>query len=82
MAEVLLLADLNGLPLTCRSAEAVELYNEVLVLYSSLEKPFMDQLKKALELDPEFVLARCMMASFLSSTHCVCLFVIIIIICR
>lgn len=57
------LTDLNGLQLTCDSAEAVQLYNQVLESFCSQNEGFMQELKSAIALDPGFIMARCIMVS-------------------
>ena len=55
------LTDLSGFPVFCKSPEAVQLYNEVIESFCKQISGFLRELKKALKLDPEFVLARCLM---------------------
>ena len=57
------LSDLNGLPLSCKSQDAVKLYDKVLESFCSQNEGFLNELQEALKLDPEFVLARCLMVS-------------------
>ena len=63
--EMTRLPDLNGLALTCKDSEAVKLYNEALELACSRNGSFMKQLSRAIELDPDFVLAICLKVSTL-----------------
>lgn len=50
-----------GLPVTCCNSEAVALYNEALSDFISTNKLFVNQLKRAIELDGGFIMARCLM---------------------
>ena len=63
MAAITRHVDLNGLQLTCNSSEAVVLYNTVLELFCSQNEGFLNELQTALKLDPEFILARCLMVA-------------------
>ena len=56
------LVDLSGLTVTCNSPKAIDLYNTVLqAIYSwSNTEGFLPSLNQALQLDPDFILARCM----------------------
>ena len=61
------LVDLSGLAVTCNSPKAIDLYNTVLqAIYSwSNTEGFLPSLNQALQLDPDFILARCMMVRLL-----------------
>ena len=55
--------DLNGLPITCHSEEAVQFYNEAVKLFVGHLEKYLPDIEKALELDQEFVMARCFRVS-------------------
>ena len=54
------LADLCGLTVTCKSLKAIDLYNTVLEAFSQ-SIGFLPSLNQAVQLDPDFTLARCML---------------------
>ena len=58
-------ADQCGLSVTCKSRKALELYNTVIELFISQTEEFVSSLKNILELDPDFVLARCLLVSII-----------------
>ena len=71
------LVDLSGLTVTCNSPKAIDLYNTVLqAIYSwSNTEGFLPSLNQALQLDPDFILARCMMVRLLLNTYYIYVFV-------
>ena len=63
------LTDLCGLVVTCKSQKAIDLYNNVLEAFASQAAGFFRSLKRALKLDPDFILARCMMVRTINTLH-------------
>ena len=70
------LVDLSSLTVTCNSPKAIDLYNTVLqAIYSwSNTEGFLPSLNQALQLDPDFILARCMTVRLLLNTSFVITF--------
>ena len=70
------LVDLSGLTVTCNSPKAIDLCNTVLqAMYScSNTEGFLPSLNQALQLDPDFILARCMTVRLLLNTSFVITF--------
>ena len=58
-------ADQCGLSVTCKSRKALDLYNTAIELFISQTEEFVSSLKNILELDPDFVLARCLLVSII-----------------
>ena len=61
------LCDCMGLPLTCASEEALELYHKALLALASVRESPVPYANKALELDPTLILEHCMLVRVNSS---------------
>ena len=57
--------DRMGLPVTCSSREALQVYDEMLLVYVSLRESALPLARRVLQLDPDFVLAHCLLVSAL-----------------
>ena len=57
------LCDCTGLPVTCASREAVQLFDELLVQFISVRKSVLPLARRILALDPDFILVHCLMVS-------------------
>lgn len=61
-----ILVDAYGNELTCASDEAVKCYNEVMEGFMSAIGNIVQPLKRAIKLDTNFILARCLMVHILT----------------
>ena len=57
------LVDVTGLKVTCKSEEAVQYYNEAVQLFVGRLANYLPAVEKSLEIDPDFVMARCFQVS-------------------
>ena len=56
-------SDLTGLKVTCKIEEAVRYYNEAVQLFVGQLANYLPAVEKTLEIDPDFVMARCFQVS-------------------
>ncbi len=56
-------ADITGLKVTCKNEEAVQYYNEAVVLFVGQLANYLPAVEKVIKLDPDFVMARCFQVS-------------------
>lgn len=57
--EKAVLLDSTGLEVTCASYNALQYYNEAVELFVGTLANYLPPVEKALEVDPNFVMARC-----------------------
>ena len=57
------LVDVTGLKVTCKSEEAVQYYNEAVQLFVGRLANYLPAVEKSLEIDPDFVMAKCFQVS-------------------
>lgn len=63
------LCDCEGLTVTCTNEDALQVYNEMLLLLMPTRKSALSLVESVLELDPGFVLAHCALVGLSSPAH-------------
>ena len=55
------LRDREALPVTCTNAEALPVYNEMLLVFMAVQQSALSLVEAVLKLDPGFILAHCVL---------------------